>query len=450
MGTGAIASADIDITSITQTMERSRNGSAYSAITDPTISFSKADGLVYMDYEFKAAQWQVGDMYRMSLSGITCTIAGDTAYVPAMIWNNIVVEAEDLTNNTQYLYGVADGGTTYPTKVIDNSILSILMTKQSGGDTSDFDNSTDSLEAISDAVAAVQGDLGNPSIRTNLQTLEAMLGNPDAANKTIYGNIGDFVGQTNLQTLLAALGIPDVAGKPLYTCLVTDRLDNATYGLSAIETLVDDVETELAKVPKSDSNVTWNATALGSINAEVDTALNTIVPSSPTAGSLNDILSKAAGGNTFDKSTDSLEALADTLATIPTVTGAGTLQMKATTIDLQQAANTYDLFTGATQAVMVEKLTFALPNVNVADDVNITYITIQSNHSTAQVIFNSTTGAKANLTAEQQLSWNGPPIYLGVGKKIQLTIAGGAADAATVCNVVAEYRAVVSGGTLST
>ena len=30
---------------------------------------------------------------------------------------------------------------------------------------------------------------------------------------------------------------------------------------------------ELAKVPKSDSNVTWNATALASINTEVDTAL---------------------------------------------------------------------------------------------------------------------------------------------------------------------------------
>lgn len=157
MDTGAIASADIDITSITQAMERSRNGSAYSAISDPVVAFSKADGLVYMDYEFKAAQWQVGDMYRMSLSGITCTIAGDTAYVPAMIWNNIVVEAEDLTNNTQYLYGVADGGTTYPTKVIDNSILSIIMTKDSGGDTSDFDNSTDSLEALADKLATGAG-----------------------------------------------------------------------------------------------------------------------------------------------------------------------------------------------------------------------------------------------------------------------------------------------------
>lgn len=59
-----------------------------------------------------------------------------------------------------------------------------------------------------------------------------------------------------------------------------------------------------------------------------------------------------------------------------------------------------------------------------------------------------TTGAKANLTAENQLSWDGA-IYLGVGDKIQLTIAGGAADASTVCNIIAQYRAVVSGGSLT-
>lgn len=45
---------------------------------------------------------------------------------------------------------------------------------------------------------------------------------------------------------------------------------------------------ELAKVPKSDSNVTWNATALASINAEVDTALNTAIPGSPVADSINE------------------------------------------------------------------------------------------------------------------------------------------------------------------
>ncbi len=45
---------------------------------------------------------------------------------------------------------------------------------------------------------------------------------------------------------------------------------------------------EQAKVPKSDSTVTWNATARGSINAEVDTALNTAIPGAPTANSINE------------------------------------------------------------------------------------------------------------------------------------------------------------------
>lgn len=83
--------------------------------------------------------------------------------------------------------------------------------------------------------------------------------------------------------------------------------------ISTIDTVVDTLATELAKVPKSDSNISWNATALAAIFTRV---ANTIVTASPTAGSLSDILSKAAGGNTFDKATDSLEALAEALAAI--------------------------------------------------------------------------------------------------------------------------------------
>jgi len=110
----------------------------------------------------------------------------------------------------------------------------------------------------------------------------------------------------------------------------TETFDATTDSLEAIRDKVDTLPTsagdataaELAKVPKSDSTVSWNATALGAINAEVDTALNTAVPATPTAGSLNDFLSKAAGGNTFDKSTDSLEAIRDKIDTLPTSGGA--------------------------------------------------------------------------------------------------------------------------------
>jgi hypothetical protein len=73
---------------------------------------------------------------------------------------------------------------------------------------------------------------------------------------------------------------------------------------------------ELAKVPKSDSNVSWNTTALAAIVTQVIAALNTIAPATPITGSLLDILSKAAGANTFVKATDSLEAIADAIAAL--------------------------------------------------------------------------------------------------------------------------------------
>lgn len=122
-------------------------------------------------------------------------------------------------------------------------------------------------------------------------------------------------------------------------------------------------------------------------------------------------------------------------------------RMASTTIDLAQIAATYDLFTGATQDVEVEALIIRLPNVNVSDDVNITSISIQTDDATPFVFVSTAQGAKANLTAEVQIPWTGS-MLLKVGKKIQLTIAGGAADAATVCDVVVKYRTKVEGGTL--
>lgn len=379
MDTGAIASANIDITSITQAMERSRNGSAYSAISDPVVAFSKADGLVYMDYEFKAAQWQVGDMYRMSLSGITCTISSDTAYVPAMIWNNIVVEAEDLTNNTQYLYGVADGGTTSPTKVVDNSILSIVLTKQSGGDTSDFDNSTDSLEAISDKVGAFTGDGGtdyNDSVYANLIAL----------SKYVVDGDGDFATGTQLPS--------------------NTSLYDTTKQLRVV-------------------------------------AIDGTTP--PVANTLSDILHKD-GSYTYDNTTDSLEALANAIALIPAATGVGTTQIATTTEDLNQAASTYDLLTGTTQPVILKGFSIKMPTG--AAGGALTSISVQTDDATPGVIFNSTTGAVANLTSEAELSWTGI-MRINVGTKIQLTIAGGAHGSEYITTITAEYKAIVAGGTLA-
>ena len=97
------------------------------------------------------------------------------------------------------------------------------------------------------------------------------------------------------------------------------------------------LKTNVDKIPLSDGTVTWNATALASINAEVDTALNTAVPASPTADSLNDIMSKAAGGNAFDKATDSLEMISDKVGAYAGTSGAGATESVKAELDLVKA-----------------------------------------------------------------------------------------------------------------
>jgi len=160
------------------------------------------------------------------------------------------------------------------------------------------------------------------------------------------------------------------------------------------------------------------------------------------AQSFNTMVGYEGTTSLANKLTAARAALLDNLA----ATAKGKLQEASTTIDLNQAAGTYDLFTGTTQAVILESLIIQMP-VGAAAGA-LTSISIQTNDATPQVIIDSTTGAVANLTSEAQLSWTGK-IRISTGKKIQLTIAGGAHGSTYTCNVNAECRAVVDGGYLA-
>ena len=120
----------------------------------------------------------------------------------------------------------------------------------------------------------------------------------------------------------------------------------------------------------------------------------------------------------------------------------------STTEDLQQAASTYDLFTATGGNVLVEKVTFTLPNVDCSDDATITSISIVTDEGTPRTLVTTTQGAKANLTANASFSFS-TPFTLPVTKKIRLVIAGGAADAPTVCTCTAKYASIVPGGYLA-
>jgi len=125
---------------------------------------------------------------------------------------------------------------------------------------------------------------------------------------------------------------------------------------------------------------------------------------------------------------------------------AGVAQIVSTTIDLNQAVATYDLFTGTLQVVVLESLNIKMPTG--AAGGALTSISIQTDDVTPGVIISATDGIVANLTSEADLGWTGT-LYITVGTKIRLTIAGGAHGVAYVCNVIAKCRTVVSGGYLA-
>lgn len=132
-------------------------------------------------------------------------------------------------------------------------------------------------------------------------------------------------------------------------------------------------------------------------------------------------------------------------ALIPTAVGK--LQVKATTIDLNQAANTYVLFTANTQDVVVEKLVIRMSGGALAAP--FTFLSIQTDDATPIVLISAAQGAVANLTNEAQLAWTGAILLdAGTAATIGLTIAVAFGGAARVCDVIAEYRAVVAGGLL--
>jgi hypothetical protein len=105
---GAVASADIDITSIAASLQKSTGGGAFSAagITQPT--FSKATGLVSCDYRFLEAEWEIGDIYKLSVSGITADLGDDTGYVRPMIWSNMVLEEANVEAKIDVIDGFMD------------------------------------------------------------------------------------------------------------------------------------------------------------------------------------------------------------------------------------------------------------------------------------------------------------------------------------------------------
>ena len=114
---------------------------------------------------------------------------------------------------------------------------------------------------------------------------------------------------------------------------------------------------------------------------------------------------------------------------------------QTTTIDLKQPAGDHDLFTAGSYDVEILHLTVIIPS-DLTGEATLTSISVQSNNIAPVVFISSTVGAKANLTANKYLQYNGGG-KITSGEIIQLTIAGGATAASQVCTVFVAYRVAV-------
>ncbi len=128
------------------------------------------------------------------------------------------------------------------------------------------------------------------------------------------------------------------------------------------------------------------------------------------------------------------------------------IKLASTTEDLNQAAASYDLFTGTDVDVVLNSLTLRNASVDCSDDATFTGISIQTDDATPAIIILQADGVKANLTSESAIAWEAGSagIFIKVGTKIQLTIYGAASDAPCVLDIVAVYRSTGNGsGTLA-
>lgn len=113
-----------------------------------------------------------------------------------------------------------------------------------------------------------------------------------------------------------------------------------------------------------------------------------------------------------------------------------------TTVDLNQAAGDYDLFTVGLYDIQVLEFGLIIPaDLTGAAAGSLTAISVQSTDTIPVEFISATSGAKSNLTAGKHLLYTGTETVAPT-KKIQITIVGGAATAAQVCDVWIKYQEV--------
>ncbi|MFO8145406.1 MAG: hypothetical protein R6T89_06750 [Candidatus Syntrophosphaera sp.] len=114
-----------------------------------------------------------------------------------------------------------------------------------------------------------------------------------------------------------------------------------------------------------------------------------------------------------------------------------------TTIDLNQVAGDYDLYTVGSYDIMVLEFGLIVPaDLTGTAAGTLTEISVQSTDGTPVELISTTQGAKANLEEDAHLLYTGAEV-VATTKKIQITIDG-QTTAEQICKVWLKYQEVFS------
>ena len=146
------------------------------------------------------------------------------------------------------------------------------------------------------------------------------------------------------------------------------------------------------------------------------------------------------GSTFFEYDTGNLHAFIGGVWTLKTP---AQFPFTTTTIDLNQAADSYTLFTVGSSDIRVLNLTVIIPaDLTGTAAGDLTGISVQSTDDTPVVFIPADPdGLKANLTANKHLQYFGGGIVAAT-KLVQLTIVGGATGAEQLAYVFMQYAGV--------
>lgn len=218
------------------------------------------------------------------------------------------VDGQVTEDESESLLLTTRGTGNYPTGITDNSILAYLLGKGATASASTFNNTTDSLEALADAIAAIDNT-------TNLNTAVPAVPTASALQDILQkdGNQTYDKSTDSLEAIADAIltGTNILAGVNLDHLMKTavsdeQNMTEVANGSALAHILVKGAAGAITDFDPTTDSLEAIADAVAAIT------FTAAVSATPTARSLQDILEKD-GTSSFDDTTDSLEAIADRL-----------------------------------------------------------------------------------------------------------------------------------------